>query len=501
MESTGTELHRELWEALREGLRRRFGEDLFERWIAGLSILSLEGDEICLGVANRFVQDWIQAKYLAGIACVIRETIGREVRLRLAIDPKLFQECRHEQRAVFPDRREAGLEGLPSFSPPSGAARALREAPRDRDGDAGDFTFANLVRGSCNHLAYSAALEVTDAPGRSYNPLFIFGSAGVGKTHLLKAIHAKLRAACPKGGGGRPGATLLRSQRPAGSANGAGAQEGEGSRIRYVTAERFFNHFAASLQDGSVASFRERYRALDVLIMDDVHLLVTKKKTQVEFLHTFNTLIEAGKQIVLASALPPKSLVELDQGLVGRFLSGLVVRIKKPDYETRLKIAVVHAPRFESRFDRKVLEFLAEQLRGNVRELIGAMMQLDIHSRVKDSVLAVEEAQDVLADCLREQQGRIHAKSIHHAVASHYGLEPEALISSSRQRDVSLARQVAMYLVRRYTRKSLAETGKYFGNRNHTTVRCAEIKIGKLLQTPQCPMAQDVLAIIEKIED
>jgi len=240
---------------------------------------------------------------------------------------------------------------------------------------------------------------------------------------------------------------------------------------------------------------------VDVLIVDDVQLLNNKRKTQLEFLHTFSALVDAGRQIVICSDVPPKALKDLDAGLVGRFLSGLVVSLKKPDYATRLGILRAQARRIPAQFEDAVLQFLAEQIRGNARELVGALMQLDIHSRVSGGPVGLEDARAILAETIRERERRVDLRKIQNVVARYFGLAPEVLLARARQRHVARARQVAMYLARRYTGKSLAEVGKYFGDRDHTTVQCAVKKVEHLLSQAEGGLAGELGAIMETLEE
>jgi chromosomal replication initiator protein len=237
------------------------------------------------------------------------------------------------------------------------------------------------------------------------------------------------------------------------------------------------------------------------LIVDDVQLLINKRKTQVEFLHTFSSLVESGRQIVLASDVPPRALQELDAGLVGRFLSGLVVGIRKPDYATRLGILRGQASRLPTRIDDGVLKFLAESVRGSVRELLGALMKLDIHAQLNGGSLGFEDARDLLSEFERERRGRVNLAKIRDVVAQHYEVRADLLVSRSRQRHVVLARQVAMHLARRHTEHSLAEIGKFFGRRNHTTVRCAELKIAHLLDAGEASLRRDMSTILEQLDE
>jgi chromosomal replication initiator protein len=334
------------------------------------------------------------------------------------------------------------------------------------------MTLENFVVGSSNHLAFNAALQVLDSPGVLYNPFFVHGPPGVGKTHLLKGLCRAFRH-CRRRRNAGPRATAPGDD---------GAAAGAFLRVSYITGEQFFNQFAASVQDGTVRKFRERYRSLDVLLVDDIHLLINKKKTQEEFLHTFNSLADGGRQVVLASDSSPKSLTDLGASLVGRFVSGLVVGIKKPDYETRLGIARLEAQRLQLRLDESILAFVAERVRGSARELIGALKQIAIQDQVHGGDLDLKAVEEALADFIREDEQRLTLPRIQEVVAAHFQLAPEALASPSRLRQVAIARQVAMFLARRHTRCSLCEIGRHFGNRNHTTVRCAIARVEGLIQ-------------------
>lgn len=514
--------HGELWAAVRAELRGKLGEERFERWIAPLKVLSRSGEEIRLGVPNRFVQDWIEKRYLAAVDSAIVSVVGErpcgEPRVTLVIDAVLFRERRKEQADVL---HPQGPDGSPPQNAPPGGTtdgEPRGEQPRGEQVErpspearaAGGLnvwvsgsspqgsleqTLEDFIVGASNQLAFKAVEQVLEAPGALYNPLFLYGPSGVGKTHLLKGLYRALRSrkradrADWRSAQAEPGAPC---ERP--SADGF-------LRVTYLTGEQYFHHYASSVQDGTARRFRERYRALDVLILDDVHLLVNKRKTQLEFLHTFSSLTDSGRQIILASDVPPKGIKELEAGLVGRFSSGLVVALKKPDFATRLGIVRMRARRLSTRLDDAVLQFVAEHVRTSARELIGALMQLEIHGQAKGGELGLEEARDMLIDFLHEAEKRIDLKKIQAVVAKHFGVSPESLVSASRQRSIAIARQMAMYLGRRRTSKSLSEIGKFFGNRNHTTVKSAETKIKRLVERPDHALARDLNCILESLEE
>lgn len=486
-----TQAHTDLWAVVQQDLRLKLGEDLYEYWVAPLRVLSQEGDEIRLGAANRFVLEWIEKRYLSEITSTLSKRSGEELRVQLVIDPAQYQDHRRKQEVTLRDvthqDRTLQDKGLADVSaeprPGSGCGIDATRLPEEQ-------TLESFIVGSANKLAYNAALAVLERPGGLYNPLFLFGPSGVGKTHLLKGLYRSLRSR-------RRG--VFRREPSSGEMPHGNSQF---LRVSYLTGEQFFHHYVASIQDRTIRKFQERYRSLDVLILDDVHLLVNKRKTQLEFLHTFSALADSGRQIILACDVPPRALLDLDKGLVGRFSSGLVVSVKKPEYATRLGIARAQARRLSSSLDDAVLQFVAETVCGNAREIAGAVKQLHHHSQLgaTTATSGVDEAREVLAEFIHERERRVDLKRIHHVVAGFYRLTPDVLVSGMRQRSVAFARQVAMFLARRYTRKSLAEVGKYFGKRNHTTVKCAEAKIGRILEE-RGQIARDVAAIVEILEE
>ncbi|HVR73153.1 MAG TPA: chromosomal replication initiator protein DnaA [Planctomycetota bacterium] len=499
-----TQAHVGLWAEVQADLRLKLGEELFALWIAPLKVLSGEGDEVRLGVPNVFVLDWITKRYLREIESVLAARAGPGTRVVLSIDPQLYQERRREREKVLGP--ETGPATVPAPVPPTVSSTVLVPAsgPVARDDNAvggscdeAKPTLENFVVGPSNQHAFNAVMDVLSRPGRVYNPLFICGPTGVGKTHLLKGLHRALRS---RRRSSVPGAA------PAAPPTVEGRAEASPGahpflRVSCLSGEQFFQHYVQSLQDRTLRKFQERFRSLDVLIIDDVHLLRNKKKTQAEFLHTFSALVDSGKQVILASDVPPRSLGDLEPGLVGRFLSGLVVGMKRPDFATRLGIARAVVRRLSARFEEPLLQFLAENLHGNAREIIGAINQLHHHAQTQGRTMNVEEARRVLEDFFRERERRVDFKRVHAVVASYYGVPLDALVSGNRQRHIAFARQVAMYLARKYLPKSLAEVGKYFGNRNHTTVRCAAEKVARLLEKDGCQLARDLDTICEILEE
>ena len=533
-----TDLLRDLWTGAEQALRRRLGSDRFERWLGGLVALGVtegsalgvtegsalgvtegsalrfeEGDAergacgvtLSLGVSNAWVQEWIETRYLDDISDVLGTLAGRRVDVRLTIDSELFGLHRARQRSILGGAANgatgARAEGDGAICADRGAQPSAKiGGPSDRTGRSPRLD--DLVEAPCNQLAIRAARSIAVDPGRLYNPLFIHGSSGVGKSHLVRAIYTELTASARAREGGMVG--HLR-------------------RGRCLSADRFSQHFAASAQDGTLRKFRETYRGLDVLVVDDVQVLATRTKSQDELLHTLEALVDAGRQVVIVSDRPPRGLDDLSAGLVNRFLGGLVTRIDRPDFATRWKIARRHASRIAASREQDVpwgassscgarrwrgalaedvLEFVAQRLEGGVHDLVGAVLRLDVHGRVLGRSPTVEEAGQALAELLCERDRRVDVDRIRSQVVAHFGWTEKDLVSRSRQRALTFARQVAMYLCARYTRHSMREIGKRFGDRDPATVRFACKKIADLLPSgsPDHPLSRDVFAIIDQLE-
>jgi len=448
-------------------------------WIAPLKVLSTDGDEVRLGVPNRFVLDWIENRYLPEMRATLAEGFECSLDLVLVIDPELYRERRQEGEEILAARRaeipsgpclQASLLPSAAHKHPGVSSRPAAEGPLVQSLD-------TFVLGRSNELAYNAALQVLESPGALLNPFFVHGPPGVGKTHLLKGLQAAFR--------GR---------------GGSSAHRGATCQVRYLSSEQFFQQYAASVHEGNLRKFRERYRSLDVLIVDDIHLLVNKHKTQIEFLHTFNSLIESGRQVILASDSPPKAMSALDPALTGRFLSGLVTSIRPPDLEMRFGVLRGHARQHSARIREEVLRFVAESVRGSAREVIGALRQLEIHTQLAGAPLGIEEARLALAELIREQERQITLERVKSVIVSHFGLTSEQLLSPSRQRHVVRARQAAMYLCREYTKETLGAIGSYFGRRNHTTVRNAVGRVSGALSQGERGWQVDLEALRAKLE-
>lgn len=458
--------HQALWAELSDRLYQRFGGDVYERWFSHLLVLSSQGEELRLGVANEFMRDWVERYYGA----VLREELMRlDVGPRtvtLLVEPDRFAAARREQEQIFgSDDRERRRS-----APPAGELGAsLGAGPANGGGGRSTETrLESYVVGVNNHLGHSATRQVQERLGELFNPLFLHGPSGVGKTHLLKGLLSAVR-----------GTDRLQHE----SFKTSGRVPGR-LKAKYITAEEFTNQFIQSLRGGSLSKFRQRFRSLDLLLLDDIQAFLGKEKTQQEFLYTFNAIVENRCQVAIASNSAPRDLQGIERGLVTRFLSGLVVSIKPPERHSRVVILRQEASRLQTCFDDEVIQHVAETIRGTARELKGAMMRLNLHAEVEGK-LTTDRVRELIADFIYEKQRHVDLGKIQNVVARHFSLPAASLASRSQRRRDVLARQVAMFLARQYTGASLAEIGRHFGNRRHATVQSAVLRVQHLLNNDQ----------------
>ncbi|MFL5918175.1 MAG: chromosomal replication initiator protein DnaA [Gaiellaceae bacterium] len=422
-----------LWGEVAGRLKGALNETTYRTWFAEAEGAELSDDAFILGVPNDFTREWIEGHFLGLIGAAVRDVTGQERRVALSV-----------------------LERIP-VDAPTPAAETKPRPPGAAVTDAGmnpKYTFDLFVIGSSNRFAHAAALAVAEAPAQAYNPLFIYGSTGLGKTHLLQAISSYVH------------------------------EHGSGLTTRYVTSETFMNDFINSLRDKRIEGFKGRYRAYDVLLIDDVQFFEHKERIQEEFFHTFNSLYEAGKQIVMSSDRPPREISTLEARLRSRFEWGLITDIQPPDLETRIAILRkkvkndgIHVP------DPEVLTFIAGRVSTNIRELEGALTRVVAFSSLTARPMTVELAQDVLKDVFPQGQApEVSIERIQTAVSERFGLSMEELCGDRRSQNIVYPRQVAMYLSRELTDASLPKIGKEFGGRDHTTVIHATTKIARLIK-------------------
>jgi chromosomal replication initiator protein len=440
---------RELWDAALDIIRGELNTPTFKTWFEHAEPLGLDGDTLVVGASNSWGRDWLESRYSGLLASSLTQVAGRSMGVRFVVQGD-DQAPQREAAAVAHAEEEASR---PVILPTVEAV----ESQRVKEASEGEFTppytFDTFVMGASNRFAHAAALAVAEAPGTAYNPLFIYGGVGLGKTHLLQAIGHYVRTHYPH------------------------------LKVKYVSTEQLVNDFIESVQDSRrTEGFRRQYRTNDVLLVDDIQFLIGKEKTQDEFFHTFNTLHEAGKQIVLSSDRPPKDLKPLEERLVSRFEMGLITDIQPPELETRIAILRKKVEAGGTPVPDEVLTFIADRISGNIRELEGALIRVIAYNSLTRHPIDLDLAQAVLKDTFPERTLRpISIASIQQEVCKFYGIGMVDLTGNKRSQNIVYPRQIAMYLARELTDLSLPRIGAEFGGRDHTTVIHANAKIQKLL--------------------
>ena len=453
----GTERHTELgdmdtiWGQAREELRRIVGADSFATWIEPLHLSAIEDGTAQIVCPTRFLSDWVSRHYSNDILTVF-EQMGSQV-----------QRLQFETRA--PASR-ASAAPAPSKAPVAArpAARAADEeisAPLDSR-----FTFDNFVVGKPNELAHAAARRVAEGGPVTFNPLFLYGGVGLGKTHLMHAIAREIQQRQPE------------------------------ARVLYLSAEQFMYRFVQALRDRTVMDFKELFRTVSVLMVDDVQFIAGKDSTQEEFFHTFNTLVDQGKQIVISADRAPGEIKDLEERIRSRLQCGLVVDLHPTDYELRLGILQSKAESFRAQYQDLqiapgVLEFLAHRITSNVRVLEGALQRLFAFASLMGRAITLDMTQECLADILRASDRKVSIEEIQRKVAEHYNIRLADMIGPKRVRTVARPRQIAMYLAKQLTSRSLPEIGRRFGGRDHTTIMHGVKKIEELRSADRS-LAEDI---------
>ena len=439
----------DLWHACTERLAQDIPEQQFNTWIRPLSARVTEnGDKVTLAVANRFKMDWVRAQYAGKISAALEAAAGRPVTLELALAPR-----EPATRTVAPAQRSPAGMVQPVFAelPEPPAPEPKVEAHKHRLNTA--LTFATLVEGSANRMARAAAMHVAHNPGQLYNPLFIYGGVGLGKTHLMHAIGNQLLADKP------------------------------GARVLYIHAEQFVTDVVKSYQKKTFDEFKERYHSLDLLLIDDVQFFANKERTQEEFFNAFEALLAKKSHIVMTSDTYPKGLADIHERLVSRFDSGLTVAIEPPELEMRVAILISKAESEGASMPEDVAFFVAKNVRSNVRELEGALRKILAYSRFNQKEVSIQLAREALKDLLSIQNRQISVENIQKTVADFYKIKIADMYSKKRPANIARPRQIAMFLAKELTQKSLPEIGELFGGRDHTTVLHAVRKIAAERQT------------------
>lgn len=441
--------NQQLWQAILGSLEVSLSKANFNTWFKNTAIVERGPEHITVAVPTAFNRDWIAAKYhhemLRSLKSIAPEI--REIRYQLGTSVG--------QQAAKPAAARVEPQAPAAVSP---ATAGLN--PR--------YTFETLVIGKNNELAHAACIAVAKNPGNQYNPLFIYGGVGLGKTHLMQAVGNRL---------------LEQGQRP---------------RVLYVTSEKFTNDYINAISQKRMDDFKKSYRDVDALLIDDIQFLAGKEGTQEEFFHTFNELRDNGKQIIITSDRPPKEIPAIEQRLISRFEWGMVADIQAPDLETRMAILRTKMQKRGVDIDEEILFYIAENIQSNVRELEGALNRLAVYQQMDNRGLFLEQAKNILASVIGSKKRVTSVKKIAEMVAEFYNITTDDLIKQSRKKEYVKPRQIAMYLIRKELDSSFPSIGEYFGGRDHTTVMHAVDKIQKLIEEKH-GFKQEVELILDKL--
>lgn len=409
----------EVWEKAKDKIKVQLGETAFETWIASTKVKSTENNAFILEVPDKFFRDWLLTHYMEIIQDCLK-ICGYAGDVEIKINPYILKSGKKRKLDQFEFQFQDSLQD------------SLKLNPR--------FTFENFIVGPSNKFAHAVSLSVGEAPGKRYNPLFIYGEVGLGKTHLLQAVAHRIKE-------DNPDAIIL-----------------------YLSAESFVNQLIKSIQNQSTEKFRQKFRNVDILLIDDIHFWGGKPAAQEEFFHTFNILYDNHKQIILSSDRPPKEIPRMEERLVSRFVWGMVADIQAPEFETRMAILRKKIENETTEVPAEVLEFIAEKITSNIRELEGALIRVLAYSLIEEKAVTLELAQEVLKDMVKESRKNITVPKILEVTGRYFSVSTEDIKSSRRTKSFLIPRQVAMFLARKLTDLSLKEISKYFGNRDHATI-------------------------------
>lgn len=467
------------WARIRGRLREEVGEVEYRSWLRQMTLAGIDGDEAVVLLPTRFLRDWVSSHYGDRLRLLWNAENPAVRRIDIRVSTQARSDGTDDAEAAFaaeavlaeatPGARAGSLHARPPERPP------IRTAAGDGRSDwisplEPRFTFDSFVVGKPNEFAHACARRVAEQPAApGFNPLFLYGGVGLGKTHLMQAI-----------------AWAIRENHP-------------DRTVAYMSAEKFMTRFIGALRSQSTMEFKDSLRSVDVLLVDDVQFLVGKDNTQEEFFHTFNALVDSGKQIVVSSDKPPSELAGIEDRLRTRLGWGMVADLHATTYELRLSILQTKAAASDAELPPKVLELLAHKITANVRELEGALNRLVAHAKLFGRPVTVESAQEVLHDLLRAHDKRVSIEEIQRKVAEHYNIRLTDMSSARRARNVARPRQVAMYLAKQLTQRSLPEIGRRFGNRDHTTVMHAVSRVTELMQQDS-GFAEDVALLRKMLE-
>jgi chromosomal replication initiator protein len=416
--------HRRLWQETSRKLKQILTPENYDRWFAALEPISLEDNVLTLGVANNLKQIWLEDNYASLLSEIVEKKYGKKIQVSFKSLSKPEEELAQvvQPKLVAPRKKSA-------------------DKVEDESGLSPRNVFDNFVVGSNNEFAHAAARAVAQSPARAYNPLFIYGGVGLGKTHLMQAIGHYVH------------------------------QQNKDAKVAYVSSEKFLNEFIDAIQNKNYVRFRKKYRQCDILLIDDIHFLAGKEQIQEEFFHTFNTLFDAQKQIILSSDRPVTEISNLQSRLVSRFEWGLVTQLEPPDLETRIAILRQKMVSTDIRLSDDIISFIASHIKTNIRRLEGAFVSVSSYASLMKKPLSVGEVERLLRGTLMEEAKKsLTIETIQKCVAEHYDIRVADMTSRRRPANLAFPRQVAMFLARSLTAASLNEIGEAFGGKDHGTV-------------------------------
>lgn len=417
----------EIWPEVESILRDKIGPEAFKTWFSTIGIKERQPNILIIETPDEFFKNWLVEHYLALIKGCLEHLSATEIKLEFAVNPEVAKDADSKETAVLKS----------AYAVQAKISEPLN--PR--------FTFESFVVGPSNRIAHAYCQAVAKSPAKTYNPLFIYGGVGLGKTHLMQAVAHAIQ------------------------------EENPGFKSCYTTSERFTNELIDAIQHRSTHRFREKYRTVDILLIDDIHFIAGKEATQEEFFHTFNKLYDDHKQIIISSDRSPREISNLEERLVSRFGWGLITDVQAPDLETRIAILRKKVEREPIKVPDDVVYFIAEQIKTNIRELEGALIRVVAYSLLEEKEISLAMAQDILKDMVKETKKNITIDTIQRKVADFFDLSLHDLKTKRRNKNIVLPRQIAMYLARELTNQSLPEIGELFGGKDHTTVLHAWNKI------------------------
>ena len=444
----------EVWQAILAQIQLNLSPANFATWFKNARIVELQKDHVVIGVPNNFSKEWIEKKYKKMLIKIIRQFNENIKTIEFKVDSnRAFQNPSSTKAPqIHPDQlrfEELYINKETNLNP--------------------RYQFENFVVGPFNELAHAAAWAVSESPGTLYNPLFIYGGVGLGKTHLLQAIGNRIVKIFPE------------------------------KKVRYISSERFTGGVINAIKNQTIEQFKEQYRKYDVLIVDDIQFIAGKEKTQEEFFHLFNTLYEKNKQIVISSDRPPKAISALEARLKSRFEGGMIADISQPDFESRVAILKQKAQERNFIIEDSILEFIATNIQSNIRELEGALNRLIAFQKLQNTeTLDLETAKKILKKVIQPKSKRIDFRKLTKVVAEFYNLSEKDLLSNSRKQEIVRPRQIAMYLLREEVKYSFPQIGKKFGGKDHTTAIYAYEKIAKDLEKNE-DLAEEINLLRERL--